>query len=465
MTATAAAAPATTLYGKLDFGGAVRQGLAADGGLLVPETFPAFSASDLDKMRYLSYPELAVRIMRAFTGNSLRDGELAGLVQDAYSRFSHPDITPLTKVNDRLSLLELFHGPTLAFKDVALQFLGRVFGHFADVDGARLTVVGATSGDTGSAAIEGCRGIAGVRVFILYPAKGPSDVQRRQMTTVASPNVHALAVDGSFDDCQALVKQLFNDPAARARMQLTAVNSINWARILAQVVYYFYAGLKAGALQQPVNFVVPTGNFGNVYAGYVAKRLGLPIAKLVIATNSNASVAQFINDGVMQPGLVTPTISPSMDIQIASNAERYVYEVLDRDGEAVAAAMQQLKTGAYHLPENARARIANDFMAMSVTDAETESAMRSLWDEKRMLIDPHTGVGVYAARQLASKLEGPIVALACAHPAKFPETVQRVTGQQAGLPPELADLYQRPERITSLANNYAALLDVLEQKS
>jgi threonine synthase len=284
------------------------------------------------------------------------------------------------------------------------------------------------------------------------------------MTTVDAPNVHALAVKGSFDDCQDLVKRLFNDPAQRAAHQLTAVNSINWARIMAQVVYYFYAGLKAGALDQPVNFVVPTGNFGNVYAGYVAKRLGLPVNKLVIATNSNDSLIHFINDGVMQPGLVSPTLSPSMDIQIASNAERYLFELLGRDGEAVNKAMQGLKTEKkVQIPSQVKSAISADFMAFSVDDAGTEATMKALWDEKRLLVDPHTAVGLHIARQLKDTLEGPVIALACAHPAKFPETVQRVTGQQAPLPPALADLYQRRERMKVMDNDYSALVNALNE--
>lgn len=443
---------------ELDFEGVVRRGLAADGGLYVPSTWPRFSDDDLKAFGFLSYTELAVRIIKAFTGSSLSAGEVAALAQDTYSRFAHPDVTPLIKVDDQLHLLELFHGPTLAFKDVALQFLGRLFGHFVYKHGGSLTVVGATSGDTGSAAIEGCRGIPGVRVFILYPHERPSDVQRRQMTCVDAPNVHALAIKGSFDDCQALVKQVFNDETMRQKHTLTAVNSINWARILAQVVYYFYAGLKAGARHTPVNFVVPTGNFGNIFAGYVAKMCGLPIAKLAIATNQNDSLAQFLNSGVMGGGVVKPSLSPSMDIQIASNAERYLFELMGRDGAKVRGAMQDLKTdGKMHISAEAFYRMKEEFMGDSVTDAETQGTMKSFFAQHGILLDPHTAVGVHVAQKLRTQLKGPIISLACAHPAKFPETVKAATGQDAPLPPHLSDLYARKERFTVLENSYDAL--------
>lgn len=446
----------------LDFEGVVRDGLARDGGLFVPESFPRFSRADLEALSTLSYIQLAMRVMLPFVHGSLSAGELAALAQDTYSRFAHEEVTPLVRLDDRIQLLELFHGPTLAFKDVALQFLGRLFGHFVHKRGGTLTVLGATSGDTGSAAIEGCRGIPGVRVFILYPHERPSNVQRRQMTCAKGENVHAIALKGDFDACQALVKQAFNDEAMRAHYTLTAVNSINWARILAQVVYYFYAGLKAGALEKPVNFVVPTGNFGNVYAGFVAKQMGLPIAKLVIATNHNDSLSRFIETGVMKPGRVAPSLSPSMDIQLSSNSERYAFELLGRDGGAVKSAMAALKQeGLYVLPEAARARMKEEFLATHVTDAETKTTMRDAWEKRGVLLDPHTAVGVYAAQKFTSVLDGPIVALACAHPAKFPETVKEVTAQEAPLPAHLADLYERKERFTVLDNDFAALKEFI----
>ncbi|MBY0427834.1 MAG: threonine synthase [Alphaproteobacteria bacterium] len=360
---------------------------------------------------------------------------------------------------------ELFHGTTLAFKDVALQFLGRVFGHFVYKRGGSLTVIGATSGDTGSAAIEGCRGIPGIKVIILYPHHRPSEVQRRQMTCVNAPNVSAVAVEGSFDDCQALVKRAFNNQELRKKHTLTAVNSINWARILAQVVYYFYAGLKAGALEQPVSFVVPTGNFGNVFAGHVAKKMGLPIHRLVIATNKNDSMAKFIETGTMTTGVVSPSLSPSMDIQIASNAERYLYELLNADGKATKAAMA--KIAAYQnvqLSPEAHAVLKNEFMASSVSDEETKATIKSMWQEKHILLDPHTAVGVTVAQRLRSQLPGQIIALACAHPAKFPEIVQEVTGQNPPLPAHLSDLYKRPEHFTVMANDVDDFINFIETR-
>lgn len=444
--------------GPVDFETVVREGLALDGGLYVPENFPRFSPADLEKMRYLSYQELAVRVMQPFVGNSLSPGELAALVQDSYARFTHPEVAPLIKLDDRLHLLELFHGPTLAFKDVALQFLGRVFGHFVHKRGGALTVLGATSGDTGSAAIEGCKGIPGMRIFILYPHERPSEVQRRQMTTVDDPNVHVLAVKGAFDDCQKLVKSGFNDPASRKQHGLTAVNSINWARLTAQVVYYFYAGLKASALQTPVNFVVPTGNFGNVYAGLIAKKMGLPVNKLVIANNHNNSLTRFVNNGTMGQGAVAPSLSPSMDIGIASNAERYLFELLSRDAKELMRAMEEMKTGkTYQLPQNARGTLNEDFMAISVSDAATKETIKKSWAKRKMLIDPHTAVGLHAAESLRDRLQGPIITLATAHAAKFPEVVKEVTGETAQLPPHLSGLLTRKEIFSVIDNDFAAL--------
>ena len=448
-----------------DFESVVARGLANDGGLLVPENWPSFSRDEMQKLKTLPYIQLAQRVMQPFIGDSLSAGELAALVQDTYSGFAHADVTPLVKVDGQLSLLELFHGTTLAFKDVALQFLGRVFGHFVYKRGGSLTVIGATSGDTGSAAIEGCRGIPGIKVIILYPHNRPSEVQRRQMTCVNAPNVSAVAVEGSFDDCQALVKRAFNNQELRKKYTLTAVNSINWARILAQVVYYFYAGLKAGALEQPVNFVVPTGNFGNVFAGHVAKKMGLPIHRLVIATNKNDSMSKFIETGTMTTGVVSPSLSPSMDIQIASNAERYLYELLNADGKATKAAMAQIAAHQnVQLSPAAHAELKNEFMASSVSDEETKATIKAMWEEKHILLDPHTAVGVTVANRLRNQLPGQIIALACAHPAKFPEIVQEVTGQNPPLPAHLSDLYKRQEHFTVMANDYDAFINFIETR-
>jgi threonine synthase len=440
---------------------AVLEGLAPDGGLYVPESFPVFSTADLQKMANLSYPELAVRVMKDFVAPDLSPGELAALVQEAYSKFTAPDVIPMRKVENDFWLLELFHGPTLAFKDVALQFLGRVFGHFAHKTGKQFTVVGATSGDTGSAAIAGCMGIKGVKVFILYPHERPSAIQRRQMTTVQADNVHALAVQGSFDDCQMLVKNAFRDPALK-HLNLTAVNSINWARIIAQSVYYFWAGLKAGALNKPVNFVVPSGNFGNIYAGYVAKRLGLPINKLVAATNKNDALSRFVNEGKLVPGKVEPSLSPSMDIQIPSNLERYLFELLGCGSKLVNEAIQAQKTTeGFNLPTRALQGMQTEFAAQRVDDESTTATMRQFWTGPKILLDPHTAVGVNVALQLGGRLEGPVIALACADPAKFPETVQASTGQIPALPAFMAGIDRVKERFTILANADPALREFI----
>ena len=434
-----------------DFESVVARGLASDGGLFVPETWPVFSRDDMQKLGTLSYIQLAQRVMQSFIGECLSAGELAALAQDTYAGFAHPEVTPLVRVDEQLSLLELFHGTTLAFKDIALQFLGRVFGHFVYKRGGSLTVIGATSGDTGSAAIEGCRGIPGIKVIILYPHNRPSEVQRRQMTCVDAPNVFAVAVEGSFDDCQAMVKRAFNNQELRKKHTLTAINSINWARILAQIVYYFYAGLKAGALQQPVSFVVPTGNFGNVFAGHVAKKMGLPIHRLVIATNKNDSMSKFIETGTMTAGVVSPSISPSMDIQIASNATK--------------AEMAQIASRQnVQLSPEAHAVLKNKFMAASVSDEETKATIKSMWESKRILLDPHSAVGVTVANRLRKELPGQIISLACAHPAKFPEIVREVTGQNPPLPAHLSDLYQRPEHFTVMPNDYDAFVNFIETR-
>lgn len=449
-----------------DFKGVVETGLASDGGLYVPAHFPVFSVDEWRGFAALSYRELAHKIMTPFVGDCLSPDELRGLIAASYVSFLHPEITPLRPLQQNIQLLELFHGPTLAFKDIALQFLGRLLGHFAARRGSdKLLVLGATSGDTGSAAIEGCRDLPNVDVFILYPHQRPSDVQRLQMTTVDAVNVHVLAIKGTFDDCQTLVKQAFNDPVMRARYPLTAVNSINWARILAQTVYYCYAALRADTLDAPVHFVVPTGNFGNAFAGYVAKRMGLPIGQLVIATNRNDSLARFVATGEMRAGSVQPSLSPSMDIQMASNAERFLFELLGRDGNAVASAMQLVNGNkTYALPDAARETLQRTFRAFTVSDAETTEAMRTAWKEHHQLIDPHTAVGVHAAKELRKELPDDVsISLACAHPAKFPETMLAATGQKPVLPAALSDLYQRREHFTVLPAAYAALTDYIVQ--
>ncbi|EWY42748.1 threonine synthase [Skermanella stibiiresistens SB22] len=432
-------------------------GLARDGGLYVPETWPTFSRDELRAMRGLPYAELAVRVMAPFLGGRLTELEFAELVREAYAEFDHAAVTPLVQLDQSTWVMELFHGPTLAFKDVALQLLGRLFDHVLAKKGQHVTIVGATSGDTGSAAIEACRDRDAIDIFILHPKGRTSEVQRRQMTTVLSSNVHNIALEGSFDDCQDLVKAMFNDTAFRDEQNLSAVNSINWARIMAQIVYYFAAAVQLGAPDRPVSFAVPTGNFGNVYAAYGARAMGLPIERLVVGTNSNDILARFFATGTMSTQAVTPTISPSMDIQISSNFERLLFDLYDRDGAALADCMARFRAGgsfAVTSEQLSRARLL--FNGHKVDEDLTQATMT---ETRRltggMMIDPHTAVGLAAARAEQPNLDPavPLVTLACAHPAKFPDAVERATGVRPPLPPRLADLYEREERLTVLPND------------
>ncbi len=354
--------------------------------------------------------------------------------------------------------MELFHGPTLAFKDVALQLLGQLFDHILAKRGRRITVVGATSGDTGSAAIEACRDRDAVDIFILYPAGRTSDVQRKQMTTVPSANVHAVAVEGNFDDCQALVKAMFNDAAFRDGLSLAAVNSINWARIMAQIVYYVVAAVALGAPQRKVSFAVPTGNFGNVYAAYAAKRMGLPIERLIVGTNSNDILARFFATAEMRKAEVIPTYSPSMDIQVSSNFERLLFELLGRDGALVEAKLAEFQaTGAFGVSPEIFAEVTGLFSGTAVDNATTKATITDIYHKTGYILDPHSAVGVTAAERAAGDTATPIVALACAHAAKFPEVVTEATGVHPVLPPHMADLFDRPERIVTLPNDLATV--------
>ncbi len=442
----------------LAFDEVLLSGLARDGGLYVPAAWPGLSRSELRRLQGADYRVLAKRVLTPFLGGSSALPVLDELLATAYGSFGHGAVTPLVQLAPNLWLLELFHGPTLAFKDVALQLLGQLFERVLGQRGERVTIVGATSGDTGSAAIEAVRDRAAVDIFMLHPRGRTSEVQRRQMTTVMSPNVTNIAVEGSFDDCQDLVKALFNDLAFRDELRLSAVNSINWARILAQAVYYCAAGLALGAPDREVAFVVPTGNFGNVYAGYVAKQLGLPVGRLVVASNRNDILARFFASGTMRMGGVEPSLSPSMDIQVSSNFERLLFDLMDRDGAAVARMMQDFRaTGRFTLDPVRHARALALFDAGRLDDAGTLEEMRRVKRETGLTIDPHTAVGVAVAREKAARLGQPTVVLATAHPAKFPDAVQQATGERPALPPRLADLYQRPERMESLANEAEAL--------
>lgn len=444
----------------LSFEDVLLAGLARDGGLYVPETWPRLapeSGGDWQRLAGLSYAELAVEVMRPYLGGAFAE-DFAALVDDAYRGFGHAAVAPLVQTGSNEFLLELFHGPTLAFKDFALQLLGRLLDSTLRRRGARATVLGATSGDTGSAAIEALAGKDAVEVFMLHPRGRTSAVQRRQMTTVTAANVHNIAIEGTFDDCQALVKGAFNDLPFRDGLNLSAVNSINWMRVLGQIVYYVYAALRLGAPHRQVAFAVPTGNFGDVYAGYAAERMGLPINRLIVATNRNDIVARALAKGDYSAGQVEPTISPSMDIQVASNFERLMFDLVDRDGAAVSAMMEAFqKDRAFHLPPGAVARASALFVGASVDEATTRATIGQVHRETGMIIDPHTAVGVAAARRHRPDPSIPVVVLATAHPAKFPEAVEAATGVRPSLPPRMADLMERPERYITLPNDLASL--------
>jgi threonine synthase len=380
------------------------------------------------------------------------------MIRDSYAGFDDPAIVPMREVEPGLHVMELFHGPTLAFKDVALQIVGRLFDHVLAKRARRITVVGATSGDTGSAAIEACRDRDAIDIFILHPMGRVSEVQRRQMTTVVAANVHNIAIEGSFDDCQDLVKAMFNDRAFRAEMALSAVNSINWARIMAQIVYYAAGALALSKNGSPVHFAVPTGNFGNVYAGYAAKRMGFPVGRLIVASNRNDILTRFFESGTMAAETVVPTLSPSMDIQVSSNFERFLFDLLERDGRRVAEAIATFrKTGRFAVSPAELARAREIFDAFRLDDAGTAAEIARLHRSSGMLVDPHSAIGIAAARAKRPSGGAPVIALATAHPAKFPDAVERATGIRPKLPARLADLLQRPERCATLANDLAAV--------
>ncbi|MCW1430428.1 threonine synthase [Novosphingobium sp. JCM 18896] len=445
---------------SLDFAGATLAGLASDGGLYVPRAWPSFTSAEIAAMAGLPYAELAQRIMQPFVGDSLTPEKLLELTTAAYGRFAHKAVTPLEQFDEQHWLLELFHGPTLAFKDVALQLLGLLFEEFLGRGTQNLTIVGATSGDTGSAAIDAVAGRAKVDIFMLHPKGRVSDVQRRQMTTVLAPNVHNIAIEGTFDDAQAMVKRMFNDAAMTSHFNIGAVNSINWARLMAQVVYYFAAGLQLGAPHRPVAFSVPTGNFGDVFAGYVAAKMGLPIAKLIVATNVNDILHRALSTGDYSQGTVTPTAAPSMDIQVSSNFERLLFDVGGRDGLALAAQMHGFEASkAMQLTNAQREGAASLFTSYRADTDDMSQAIRWAWENCAELIDPHTAIGLHAARVADLPRDVPIVTLATAHPAKFPDAVERATGQRPDLPARVGDLFDREERCVDLPGDYDAIAE------
>jgi len=447
----------------LSFEEAMLTGLARDGGLYVPESIPVMSQADIAALAGLSYEETAFRVMRPFIGDTFTDDEFHEIIAKAYAGFGHAARAPLVQLAPNHFLLELFHGPTLAFKDFAMQLIGQMFQASLSRSGSRVTIVGATSGDTGSAAIEAFRGLDAVDVFILYPHGRVSEVQRRQMTTPSEANVHALAMDGHFDDCQARLKDMFNDFEFRDGVKLAGVNSINWARVLAQVVYYFSAAVSLGAPHRKVSFTVPTGNFGDIFAGYIAKRMGLPIDRLVAATNQNDILHRCISTGEYAPTGVIPSISPSMDIEVSSNFERALFDAYGRDGAAVTQLMDELKAGKFSVSQGALQALRETFDSGRASEDETRATITAMRAATGEVLCPHSAIGVKVAEE-ARDAATPMITLATAHPAKFPDAVEAATGLRPALPPRMGDLFERPERVTRVANDLAALETLIRER-
>lgn len=443
---------------ELGFSDTVLAGLAPDGGLYVPKRWPSLPTVDFRA----DYAAVAAAVMAPFIDGEISADDMLSMCRDAYGSFRHPAVAPLVQIDEHQWVLELFHGPTLAFKDVALQLLGRLFDHVLSQRGERITIVGATSGDTGSAAIDGVKHSSNVDIIILYPRGRTSEVQRRQMTTVESPNVHTVAIDGTFDDCQDLVKAMFADAALRADLRLSAVNSINWARVMAQTVYYVTSSM---ALADSVRFSVPTGNFGNVLAGWIARRMGAPIESFIVSSNANDILARFIERGDMSMGDVVPTLSPSMDIQVSSNFERLLFEMDGRVGSVTAERLAQFRaSGRLDVtPSSFDEWIRGSFRATRIDDEATIDEIARVHAECGMLIDPHTATATAAARMFADGTD--VISLATAHPAKFPDAVERATGRRPELPDALADLWDRDERIVDLPADLATVTDFVRSVS
>ena len=447
----------------LNFEQAMLSGLARDGWLYVPETIPTLSHAQIAALAGKSYEDIAFAVMRPFVGDTFTDEEFAAIIARAYAGFCHTASAPLVQLGPNHHFLELFHGPTLAFKDFAMQLIGQMFQHSLARQGTRVTIVGATSGDTGSAAIEAFRGLDAVDVFILFPKGRVSDVQRRQMTTPIEKNVHALALEGDFDDCQARLKDMFNDLEFRDSVRLAGVNSINWARVLAQVVYYFTAALSLGAPHRPISFTVPTGNFGDIYAGSIARQMGLPIERLVVATNKNDILHRALSTGAYVTDALHASISPSMDIQVSSNFERALFDASGRDPVAVCAMMQALRDQrGFTIAPEPLAALRALYASGRVSEAETLATIRDIYDTTGELLCPHSAIGVKVAEDSLGR--EPMVTLATAHPAKFPTAVAQATGQHPPLPARMADLFDRTERIRDVPNDLSALQTLIRER-
>jgi threonine synthase len=449
----------------LGFSDALLSGLARDGGLYLPEQFPQFSPAEIRSMRGKTYAEVAIKVLTPFVSGDLDQADFEDMVHEAYGTFRHEAVCPLVQTGHNEFVLELFHGPTLAFKDVAMQLLARLMDRILSERNERATIVGATSGDTGGAAIEAFANRDRTDIFILFPHNRVSQVQQRQMTTSAAANVHALAIEGNFDDCQSLVKGMFNDLLFRDSISLSGVNSINWARIMPQIVYYFTAAVSLGSPERSISFTVPTGNFGDIFAGYVAKRMGLPIDRLVIATNDNDILSRTIETGIYETRGVLHTSSPSMDIQVSSNFERLLFEAHGRDAAAVRRLMSGLsQSGSFTISDPVLAAIRAEFDAGRSTKAETDQAIANVLKQSGYLLDPHSAIGLKIAREKAGK-ETPSVVLATAHPAKFPDAVEAASGIRPALPLWLGDLMQRKEQYTVLPNDLKSVEEYVRRHS
>ena len=441
-------------------------GLAPDGGLYVPAELPHFSQEELASWKNLSYPELALKIVSPFIGEDIPAEALSKIVIESYAQFDHPEVAPLTKLAENDFMLELYHGPTLAFKDFALQVLGRILDYVLIKNDQRVVILGATSGDTGSAALEGCRHSKQVDIFILHPHQRVSEVQRRQMTTVVGDNVFNLAVQGNFDDCQSIVKAAFADQSFLPKeSQLVAVNSINWARIMMQIVYYFSAALKVGAPEQAVSFSVPTGNFGDIYAGFLAKSIGLPIKQLVVATNSNDILHRFINDNEYSTTGLSHTLSPSMDILVSSNFERYLFDLFDRDSDTLIDFMSKLGQEPQQVSDEKWQQMRKCFSSARVDDAVTSETIEKVFNDTGKLVDPHTAVGIRAARDCNADPATPMITLSTAHPAKFSDAINKAGLETPELPPHLIGLFEKKEHYTVVPKELAAVTEFVKKYS
>ncbi len=450
----------------LNFEDVLLTGLAPDGGLYIPETLPTFDKETIDGFKSLSYQELAFVIIKPFVDGAIADDELKSIIDESYSEFRHPAIAPLVQLGTNEWLLELFHGPTLAFKDFALQLLGRLLDAILKKKQQKVVIMGATSGDTGSAAIEGCSHSDYVDIFILHPHNKVSEVQRRQMTTCASPHVHNIAVEGNFDDCQSMVKASFADQSFLPEgKRLVAVNSINWARIMAQIVYYFYAASRLGSPYREVGFSVPTGNFGDIFAGYIAKKMGLPINQLIVATNKNDILHRVLANNLYEKHPLTHTLSPSMDIMVSSNFERFLFDLFEQNGEALSEFMDKCNKESVQLPEKAFAKARELFDSLAVDDETTCETIAKIYDESEYLLDPHTAIGVKAAREVRRSKDLPMVTLATAHPAKFSDAIEKANLATPNLPNHMTHIMTDQERYVVLENDLSAVQAFIQKHS